>query len=264
MVEITPGKPPESRRIGADATGPRALVADRIVALTLICAALLTSDAPVAAFVDAASSARPVSLLTWIKQNDELAAWIQAVGTLVALGLSVWTTMHASRVANRLAARPTVVFLDVVERTVVAANKDWLEPYYSELWRAAEFLGYQPSAEHKALKRLLELPLVEWPDLDLQTHCAEIDRVLNILVEGMRTWPTSEYGNGRAYSAKGQGTYRSMLIQLRFHTTLLEISLYRARASYGVVPNDIARYTEERRASFKRFIAEQRPADDGF
>ena len=114
-------------------------------------------------------------MLQWIEQHAGLAGWVQGVGTLVALGLTVWSTMHASAVSTRLALRQTNAILDHVEGILQGLSNSLLIGFPDSVASARELVdAYDDIGTNSELDRLLEMPLTAWPDLTL---CAAVGDV---------------------------------------------------------------------------------------
>lgn len=114
-------------------------------------------------------------MLTWIEAHPGLAAWLQGVGTLIALGITVWATIHASAVTKRLALRQTNAILDQIEGIAKGLSNSVLIGSPDSADTAKAMLeAYRDIGTADEITRLLELPLTAWPDLTLH---AAVQRV---------------------------------------------------------------------------------------
>lgn len=100
--------------------------------------------------------------LAWIEDHPGLAGWMQAVGAIIALSISVWATLHASRAAHRAASQRHALFIVMIEDIARKAEGMTWKPVLEQIdiRRWATFnLG--PSLE--LIESALALPISEWP-----------------------------------------------------------------------------------------------------
>lgn len=100
--------------------------------------------------------------LTWIEDHPGLAGWMQAIGAIVALSISVWATLHASRAAHRAASQRHALFIamtqDIARKAEATTLKPVLEQKDIRVWAT---LDVAPSLE--LIESALTLPISEWP-----------------------------------------------------------------------------------------------------
>lgn len=117
-------------------------------------------------------------MLTWIEAHPGLAAWLQGIGTLVALAITVWATIHATATTKRLALRQTNAILDQIEGiTLGLSNSLMIGSPVSPETAKAMLEAYADIGTQGEITRLLELPLTAWPDLTLHAAVQKVAEV---------------------------------------------------------------------------------------
>ncbi|MDO9474212.1 MAG: hypothetical protein Q7J28_14245 [Caulobacter sp.] len=124
-------------------------------------------------------------MLDWIETHQALAAWVQAIGTLVALTLTVWATMHATGQAKRIAARPTEMFLLRIDRAIRNMDRFSAKMADQEFLEDVEVWTGNATVEIGAL---LATPLEEWPTFRLHEAVEYLLKVCSHTEDSAGIW----------------------------------------------------------------------------
>lgn len=127
-----------------------------------------------------------LAMLEWIEQHPGTAGWAQAAGATLALAITVWATVQATRTANRIAARPFVALLreayDRASELGEALNES--APYES-LRKIADTIDWaRRLADHpEPFSALLDRPAGDWPNDKTRQSLRRLIQVMNDVEE---------------------------------------------------------------------------------
>lgn len=122
-------------------------------------------------------------VLVWIQAHDGLAAWVQGVGTVVAILFSVLISQDTARRQRREVADRRDEFIAMVESLGCSAGDDLFEERWSCFWSGQEAQDRYLTGAKAPLDRLAETPLVAWPGPRLYQLTVEFIRNANGLIQ---------------------------------------------------------------------------------
>ena len=123
----------------------------------------------------------------WAEAHQHLAAWVQALGTPLALALTIWATTHSTGQARRIANQGRLAIAGQI-RNALAPVDEIIWVYSGE--RTLEEGIETCILMRKTFERALETPREAWPSLSLpdavewcSARCDELAQQLQIIVE---------------------------------------------------------------------------------
>ncbi len=153
-------------------------------------------------------------LLSWIECHPGTAGWVQAVGSIVALGIAIFVPYWMTKSADRLACRRLL-------ESVAAIGAEAQECFANAAMHCGndgeDAVSYIISVEafHKfrvASAAMNAIPVCQLPTYELTRCVLELQRMME---EGMMQWQaaSNEIGNhnGQLVQAKAYGTAFSAL-----------------------------------------------------
>jgi hypothetical protein len=120
-------------------------------------------------------------VLAWINDSQGVAAWVQGIGTVVALGLTYWTVRHQARTAKHREIAKAIGFIEWIEEVTNEAVVHFASEPAVEAPSAKVLL---PMAEDNlsTFKSLLAISLADWPQPRLREAFWRFDRQFSALV----------------------------------------------------------------------------------
>jgi len=122
------------------------------------------------------------SLTGWLNENSGLAAWVQAIGAIVAIAASYMIARSGVEAADRLRSQDRTRFLKAAESTVLWAYSvvaTLADKTFSGVTYAVFKTNYRPSDFEGALRALRHISLTELVDLDLVRDLLRLEAVLD-------------------------------------------------------------------------------------
>jgi hypothetical protein len=130
---------------------------------------------------------REWGLICWANSNAGAAAYLQAVGALILIGVVV----YQARADHRRKAYEIRTFVDLC-RDAVTDVHDTLAPFIEWAWsdgrwdqRFSDLSFFWKSPSNDTLKRILEMPLPQWPALSLYKRMRAIQHTLDTVASAL-------------------------------------------------------------------------------
>lgn len=125
-------------------------------------------------------------MLDWIEAHDGLAAWMQGLGTLVALALTVWAVLHEGGRADRARKAEVRRWVETCE-DLIREIVPLVAGHRNEARVPSSALKPEVQDYRVALHELLETPFMQWPSSRLRAAVWRLNQDLDALRDFAQT-----------------------------------------------------------------------------